>query len=107
MTKISQFIITLVCSLVSTLALANGNTTNDSFSKAKKIMQMQVYTQPDEMFTIYCGAKFDKKKYVILPQGFTSTKYGFSAHSLDKFHVGSLKNRKRYNSVSKCIKPDF
>ena len=39
--------------------------------------------------------------------GFRPIYSGFSAHSLDKFHVGSLKSRKRYNSVSKCIKSDF
>ena len=92
MTKISQFIITLMCSLASTLVLANGNTTNDSFSKAKKIMQTKVYVQPNEMFTLYCGAKFNKKKHVTLPQGFTSTKYKNRLKTWEAEHVVPAEN---------------
>lgn len=50
-------------------------------------MQNKVYTQPDDMFTIYCGAKFEKNKHVTLPQGFTSTKYKNRLRTWEAEHV--------------------
>ena len=38
-------------------------------------MQKEIYVQPEEMHTIYCGAKFDRHKHVVLPSGFEATKY--------------------------------
>ena len=42
------------------IALSAGNTTNDSFNKAKKMLEREVYF--DHRITIYCGAEFDEKK---------------------------------------------
>lgn len=44
-----------------------------SFSKAKKILEKQVYN--NHRITLYCGASFDAKKKVTPPKGFTTTKY--------------------------------
>ena len=46
----------------------SGNTTNDSFNKAKKMLERDVYA--DNRITIYCGAEFDEHKNVKLPEGF-------------------------------------
>ena len=39
------------------LAFASGNTTNDSFNSAKRMLEHQVYF--DHCVTLYCGAEFD------------------------------------------------
>lgn len=59
--------------LISFHALADGNTTISSFSKAKKTLERSVYF--DHRTTLYCGAKFDAKKNIILPSGFESEKH--------------------------------
>ncbi len=43
--------------LISFHALADGNTTINSFNKAKKTLERSVYF--DHRTTLYCGAKFD------------------------------------------------
>ncbi|MGL1933136.1 MAG: hypothetical protein OCC45_15485 [Desulfotalea sp.] len=53
--------------------ITGGNTTFDSFSKAKKTLERKVYY--DHRETIYCGAEFTAKKQVIPPPGFQSTKH--------------------------------
>lgn len=50
------------------VAFSAGNTTNDSFNRAKKMLEREVYF--DHRITIYCGAAFDEKNNVVLPQGF-------------------------------------
>ncbi len=53
----------LLAALVMTSeAQAAGNEWNDSFSKAKKTLERQVYY--DHRITLYCGAAFDEKKNV-------------------------------------------
>ena len=54
-------------------AQAAGNVWNDSFNKAKKTLEWQVYY--DHRITLYCGAAFDEKKDVALPEGFTAPKH--------------------------------
>lgn len=57
----------LLAALVMTSeAQAAGNEWNDSFSKAKKTLERQVYY--DHRITLYCGAAFDEKKNVTLPE---------------------------------------
>ncbi|PSW58770.1 endonuclease I [Photobacterium kishitanii] len=69
-----------------------GNTTNPSFSKAKKTMQKQIYTNPAEMKTIYCGANFDAKKYITLPTGFTTEVYKKRVKRWEAEHVVPAEN---------------
>ena len=52
-------------------AHAAGNTTQDSFNKAKRTLERSVYV--DHRETLYCGATFTANKTVIPPPGFTST----------------------------------
>ncbi len=49
---------------------AGGNTVNDSFSSAKRMLEQQVYY--DHRVTLYCGASFDARKHVDLPAGFST-----------------------------------
>lgn len=52
--------------LAPALVLAAGNTTNDSFARAKKMLS-QVYE--DHRVTLYCGAQYDAQGNVTLPEG--------------------------------------
>ena len=72
--NITPIIAVLIVS-ISLSVQAGGNTTNQSFSKAKKILLKQVYTEPSQRLTIYCNAAFDEKKSVSLPKGFNTEKH--------------------------------
>lgn len=52
--------------LAPALVLAAGNTANDSFARAKKMLS-QVYE--DHRITLYCGAEYDAHGNVTLPEG--------------------------------------
>lgn len=67
-----------------------GNTTNDSFNQAKKILERQVY--PDHRVTFYCRAPFDAKKQITLPEGFTTPKHEKRAHRIEWEHVVPAEN---------------
>ncbi|MGR5096886.1 endonuclease [Vibrio maritimus] len=71
---------------------AQGNTTITSFSKAKKIMQTQIYTTASMRHTLYCGAAFDAKKNITLPNGFTTTKYKNRLKRWEAEHVVPAEN---------------
>ena len=71
-------------------ALAGGNESIESFSKAKKLMQKNVYH--DHRETIYCGAEFDAKKNVIIPTGFTTKKHKKRAKRIEWEHVVPAEN---------------
>lgn len=62
------FAVLLAVLLTPALGIAGGNTANDSFNKAKKSLERQVYF--DHRVTLYCGASFDAKKRIDLPLGF-------------------------------------
>lgn len=62
-----KILLALVLFIVPALALAAGNTTNDSFRQVRLMLERQVYH--DHRVTIYCGAKFDAGKRVALPEG--------------------------------------
>ena len=74
MKKLTSFIISLALILLFTdpayTANADGNTTIQSFSKAKKILLRQVYR--DHKTTFYCDCPFNSKKksslQIITPQ---------------------------------------
>lgn len=71
-------------------AQAAGNEWNDSFSKAKKTLERQVYY--DHRITLYCGAAFDEKKNVTLPEGFTAAKHEKRAGKVEWEHVVPAEN---------------
>lgn len=79
-------------SLIPIIAFAQGNTSNESFSKSKKIMQNQIYTNYTDMKTIYCNAHFDSKKNVTLPKGFITTVYKKRIKRWEAEHVVPAEN---------------
>lgn len=84
---------TLLCLMVlstSTTAIASGNENQQSFSKAKRILQNQVYY--DNRVTLYCGAEFDKDKNIITPEGFVTTKHVKRAKRVEWEHVVPAEN---------------
>lgn len=71
-TLISFFIISFY--LPNSFSASLGNTSNQSFSKAKKNLERKVYNEIPRK-TIYCLADFDSKKWVTDANGFASTKH--------------------------------
>ena len=59
----------------------NGNTTIQSFSKAKKILLRQVYQ--DHKTTFYCDCPFNSKKKILPSDNYTPKKNGKRAHRLE------------------------
>ncbi|HZF62736.1 MAG TPA: endonuclease [Desulfovibrio sp.] len=75
--------------LFPVLSLAAGNTTNDSFSHAKKMLG-QVYA--DHRITFYCGATYDAQGNVTLPAGFTTPKHEKRADKIEWEHALPAEN---------------
>ena len=86
-----RIVVFLLAALVmASGAQAAGNEWNDSFSKAKKTLERQVYY--DHRITLYCGAAFDEKKNVTLPEGFTAAKHEKRAGKVEWEHVVPAEN---------------
>tara|TARA_R110002049_G_scaffold148242_2_gene311173 strand:+ start:30015 stop:30257 length:243 start_codon:yes stop_codon:yes gene_type:complete len=68
-------VIALLLTTTSTISLAEGNQTNQSFSKAKKVLMRDIYTDPLQRHTIYCNASFDEKMVIEIPKGFKADKH--------------------------------
>ena len=66
-------------------ALAAGNTTNEDFRDAKKMLERKVYF--DHRVTLYCGYAFDKQKNVSLPAGFVAPQHKERAGRVEGEHV--------------------
>jgi deoxyribonuclease I len=62
-----------------------GNTTNQSFSKAKKILLRQVYK--DHRTTFYCGCPFNDKKQRLPCDNYTPKRDNKRAHRLEWEHI--------------------
>ena len=69
---------------------AAGNTNNESFAKAKRLLEQEVYY--DHRQTLYCGAVFDEHKRVQLPQGFTTDKHRKRSLRVEWEHVVPAEN---------------
>lgn len=67
-----------------------GNTTNQSFNSAKRMLERDVYF--DHRETLYCGAIFDERKNVIVPAGFKSERYQSRAKRIEWEHVVPAEN---------------
>ena len=79
-------IIGLILSVgISVTAYAGGNTTNDSFNKAKKLLENKVYY--DHRVTVYCGYTFDNEKRICIPEGFTTAKHQKRAYKVEWEHA--------------------
>ena len=67
-----------------------GNTVNDSFRSAKRMLERQVYF--DHRITLYCGAKFDAQKNIRLPEGFTTPSHAKRALRVEWEHAVPAEN---------------
>ncbi|MBQ7413791.1 MAG: endonuclease [Alphaproteobacteria bacterium] len=81
-----------------------GNSFNDSFSLAKKLLEKEIY--PDHRITVYCGAEFTEDKKVILPPGFKTSKYQSRADRIEWEHVVPAENFGRTFSEWRDGHPD-
>lgn len=71
-------------------ALAAGNVANDSYNHAKRMLERQVYF--DHRVTIYCGAEFDERKNITLPEGFSTPSHPNRAHRVEWEHAVPAEN---------------
>jgi deoxyribonuclease-1 len=67
-----KYLFLFVCLSLSFSSFSQ-NQTNQSFNKAKKMLDKSVYVE--HRITLYCEANFDFSKNVIHPAGFQSLKY--------------------------------
>lgn len=86
----------MVCVFVVVLITANvlmadsGNTANDSFTAAKKMLEKEVYY--DHRITVYCGAEFSVQKRIKMPVGFQTDKYRSRANRVEWEHIVPAEN---------------
>jgi deoxyribonuclease-1 len=83
-------ITTLLIAISIAIPALAANQEVQSFSKAKKILEKQVYK--NHRTTLYCGATFDAKKRVTPPSGFTTTKYVKRAKKVEWEHAVPAEN---------------
>ena len=76
-------ILSLLALLFPSVVIAGGNTSNDSFAQAKKMLS-QVYA--DHRVTFYCGAIYDEHGNVTLPEGFATPKHEKRAAKIEWEH---------------------
>ena len=69
---------------------AAGNTTNDSFNQSKRMLTQQFYF--DHRVTVYCGASYDARGNITLPEGFTAAKYHKRANRIEWEHIVPAEN---------------
>jgi len=62
-----------------------GNSTIQSFNKAKKILQRQIY--PDHRITFYCGCPFNSEKQILSCDQYTPRKPGKRSKRVEWEHV--------------------
>lgn len=82
----------------------SGNSHEDSFQAAKRVLESHVY--PDHRVTIYCAATFDADNNVTLPPGFTTAKHQTRASKIEWEHVVPAENFGRTFSEWRDGHPD-
>ncbi|MEZ8973056.1 endonuclease [Vibrio cyclitrophicus] len=82
--------IPLILLAFSSSALSAGNTTIDSFNKAKRTLEREVYQ--DHRVTLYCEAQFDAQKNVQHPDDFVTTKHKKRSKKVEWEHVVPAQN---------------
>lgn len=80
----------LALALIASGAAAAGNGRIESFAKAKRLLEREVYA--DHRLSLYCGAVFDERKNVVLPPGFTAPKHAKRAGRIEWEHVVPAEN---------------
>jgi deoxyribonuclease I len=81
------FMVAFLFLAAPSLAIAtSGNTFNQSFNKAKKILLHEVYA--DRRLTFYCGSEFnDQSKILAHSGGYQPRKEGARAHRIEWEHI--------------------
>jgi deoxyribonuclease-1 len=87
-----KIFILAVTTISSSVLMADGNTSIQSFNKAKKALMKSVYTTEESRKTIYCNAAFDAKKNVIAPEGFTSKTHIKRSKRVEFEHIVPAQN---------------
>ncbi len=87
---LSPKLVAAVLAFVPALSFSQGNTVNDSFNKAKQLLEKEVYF--DHRVTLYCAAKFDSRKNITLPAGFVTQKHQKRAGRVEWEHVVAAEN---------------
>lgn len=82
--------IIVLAALLFPFTATAGNERIESFSKAKKLLEKEVYF--DNRETLYCGASFDDKKNITPPAGFQSEKHGKRSKKVEWEHVVPAEN---------------
>ena len=88
MEKLTSFIISLalITLFASTgFSTDHGNTTNQSFSKAKKILLKKIYY--DHKTTFYCGCPFSAERKILPCENYTPKRDNKRAHRLEWEHI--------------------
>ncbi|MFH1984745.1 MAG: endonuclease [Pseudomonadota bacterium] len=85
MKRLASAIIALITIGTVSFAGGQGNTTNQSFNKAKKILLEQVYF--DRMTTFYCGCAFTPDKKIVSSGCYTPKKDGERARRVEWEHI--------------------
>jgi len=75
----------LMVALLPAFVLAEGNTTNDSFNKAKKALFKSIYH--DHRYTFYCDCPFDQGKRIIPSDQFTLRKKSKRSERIECEHI--------------------
>lgn len=87
---LSPKLVAAVLAFVPALSFSQGNTVNDSFNKAKQLLEKEVYF--DHRVTLYCAAEFDSRKNITLPAGFVTQKHQKRAGRVEWEHVVAAEN---------------
>jgi deoxyribonuclease-1 len=84
-TSLAFLVVALLLAAPSFSAAPPGNTTNPSFSKAKKALLHNVYA--DHLLTFYCGSSFDGKGMLTHDGGYRPKKVGKRSQRLEWEHI--------------------
>lgn len=103
-------VLLIFCLLLSPISShAAGNEKIESFNKAKKLLERNVYF--DHRETLYCGATFDEKKQIVLPEGFSTEKHQKRTSRVEWEHMTPAENFGRAfpewrDGHPECVKKD-
>ena len=85
------FVVGVVALTVNAVgATSRGNTTNESYVNAKRLLDHNVYF--DHRVTLYCEAPFDRRRNITLPRGFTTPSDANRARRVEWEHVVPAEN---------------
>lgn len=91
--SIHFFSIFFIVSCMAKVTYASeSNVVNDSYTKATKMLDQQVYHDVADRITLYCGVHFGADKSIVLQDGFIVTKYKARAKKVEWEHIVPAEN---------------